>query len=301
MDWKCVFIHFLLVITHNRIFILAAVETEPDFASISELTEQELIDKIVEKLGAPQPADPQTGSSAVQTDDDTINKAVVEDPGANRGAPDQVPQKKDEVVADGREDKTENESSKNSSFPPAVPGQAAPLEHLEHVDSRRKSGLMDTEDKIFIIIIAVAVATGFIGMMFAGVCYYRFRKNAKAASDVEYPAYPVTGPITEKIPSPGDRKLAQSAQMYHYQHQKQQMIAMEKANGDMKHDASEDDSDEENLEGDYTVYECPGLAPTGEMEIRNPLFRGEETPVTPGEDITGQPHEPEPHVERVPQ
>lgn len=26
----------------------------------------------------------------------------------------------------------------------------------------------------------------------------------------------------------GDRKLAQSAQMYHYQHQKQQMIAMQK-------------------------------------------------------------------------
>jgi hypothetical protein len=29
-------------------------------------------------------------------------------------------------------------------------------------------------------------------------------------------------------PTSGDRKLAQSAQMYHYQHQKQQMIAMEK-------------------------------------------------------------------------
>ena len=28
--------------------------------------------------------------------------------------------------------------------------------------------------------------------------------------------------------SGGDRRLAQSAQMYHYQHQKQQMIAMEK-------------------------------------------------------------------------
>lgn len=26
----------------------------------------------------------------------------------------------------------------------------------------------------------------------------------------------------------GDKKLAQSAQMYHYQHQKQQMIALEK-------------------------------------------------------------------------
>ena len=29
----------------------------------------------------------------------------------------------------------------------------------------------------------------------------------------------------------------------------------------MKHDASEDESEEENEEGDYTVYECPGLAP----------------------------------------
>ncbi|XP_060126086.1 neural proliferation differentiation and control protein 1-like [Zootoca vivipara] len=31
-------------------------------------------------------------------------------------------------------------------------------------------------------------------------------------------------------------------------------------------------SDEENEDGDFTVYECPGLAPTGEMEVKNPLF-----------------------------
>ena len=29
----------------------------------------------------------------------------------------------------------------------------------------------------------------------------------------------------------------------------------------MKPDGSDEDSDEENEEGDYTVYECPGLAP----------------------------------------
>lgn len=29
-------------------------------------------------------------------------------------------------------------------------------------------------------------------------------------------------------PQPGDKTLAQSAQMYHYQHQKQQMLSMEK-------------------------------------------------------------------------
>jgi hypothetical protein len=55
----------------------------------------------------------------------------------------------------------------------------------------------------------------------------RLHKNAKAAADVEYPAYGVTGPNKEISPT-GDRRLAQSAQMYHYQHQKQQIIAMEK-------------------------------------------------------------------------
>ena len=59
----------------------------------------------------------------------------------------------------------------------------------------------------------------------------------KATSDVEYPAYGVTGPAQPANgkegrhisgASPGDRKLAQSAQMYHYQHQKQQMIASER-------------------------------------------------------------------------
>jgi hypothetical protein len=38
-------------------------------------------------------------------------------------------------------------------------------------------------------------------------------------------------------------------------------ICIYRANGEMKHDASEDESEEENEEGDYTVYECPGLAP----------------------------------------
>lgn len=44
---------------------------------------------------------------------------------------------------------------------------------------------------------------------------------------MEYPAYGVTGPNKDASPS-SDRRLAQSAQMYHYQHQKQQIIAMER-------------------------------------------------------------------------
>ncbi|KAJ3634986.1 hypothetical protein MTP99_007925 [Tenebrio molitor] len=108
---------------------------------------------------------------------------------------------------------------------------------------------------------------------------FSLQKHVKNASDVEYPAYGVTGPNKDASPS-GDRRLAQSAQMYHYQHQKQQIIAMESraAAGERHGSVSEADSDEENEEGDYTVYECPGLAPTGEMEVKNPLFQDDPTP-----------------------
>lgn len=174
----------------------------------------------------------------------------------------------------------------------APPGNAAPQVQHPHKgkgsESRNFFGSKNNEK--FILMVTVVSAAGFIGIIMAGVCYYKFRRSHKAATEVDYPAYGVTGPTKERIPSPGDRKLAQSAQMYHYQHQKQQMIAMEKANGDMKHDASDDDSEEDNVEGDYTVYECPGLAPTGEMEVKNPLFRGDETPVNPDQDMMSPPH-----------
>lgn len=48
--------------------------------------------------------------------------------------------------------------------------------------------------------------------------------------------------------------------MYHYQHQKQQIIAMENQNN-TEQNGSDIETDDENEEGDYTVYECPGLAP----------------------------------------
>ncbi|KAF6778357.1 hypothetical protein AHF37_02346 [Paragonimus kellicotti] len=56
----------------------------------------------------------------------------------------------------------------------------------------------------------------------------------------------------------GDRKLAHSAQMYHYQHQKQQMLAVDRASDPTQ--VSEDGSESDVEEGDFTVYECPGLA-----------------------------------------
>ncbi|KAG8178724.1 hypothetical protein JTE90_023270 [Oedothorax gibbosus] len=136
-------------------------------------------------------------------------------------------------------------------------------------------------DVYFVAIVAGCCAVGIFGVISAGFCFYRLQKSRKAAADVDYPAYGVTGPCKDVVSPSGDRKLAQSAQMYHYQHQKQQMIAVEKAGSTKNASASDVDSEEENEEGDYTVYECPGLAPTGEMEVKNPLFHDDSTPVSP--------------------
>ncbi|XP_049884897.1 protein cab-1 isoform X1 [Pectinophora gossypiella] len=125
--------------------------------------------------------------------------------------------------------------------------------------------------------VGAALAMAIVGFAFG---WYTLSKKAKAAADVDYPAYGVTGPTMD---SSGDRKLAHSAHMYHYQHQKQQIIAMERNGMDQRAGSvSDPESEEENEEGDYTVYECPGFATTGDMEVKNPLFTEDPTPASPG-------------------
>jgi hypothetical protein len=147
-------------------------------------------------------------------------------------------------------------------------------------------------DVYFVAIVACVSAVAIFGVIGAGICVYKVQQSNKAAADVDYPAYGVVGPaskennVTGTTSPSGDRKLAQSAQMYHYHHQKQQMIASEKAVTNRRNSASDVESDEENEEGEYTVYECPGLAPTGEMEVKNPLFHDDITPVS-SPSVTG--------------
>lgn len=91
-------------------------------------------------------------------------------------------------------------------------------------------------------------------------------------------------------PQMGDKTLAQSAQMYHYQHRKQQMLSVGQSvlfyrffiysssppatscdlitlfpsrshKQEQNTREPEMTSDEEEVGGDFTVYECPGLAP----------------------------------------
>ncbi|KAH8233636.1 hypothetical protein KR026_010754 [Drosophila bipectinata] len=155
----------------------------------------------------------------------------------------------------------------------------------EQIVLRQHLGMSNEMGVYIVALIAGVSAAVTVGLLALGVTW--FHNRHKAAADVDYPAYGVTGPNKDVSPS-GDRKLAQSAQMYHYQHQKQQIIAMENSQAaDGSCGLSDVESDDDNEEGDYTVYECPGLAPTGEMEVKNPLFL-DETPATPANNLSGQ-------------
>ncbi|CAF2055456.1 unnamed protein product [Rotaria magnacalcarata] len=141
-------------------------------------------------------------------------------------------------------------------------------------------------DTLFIVVIGTCCLVGVVGLIAAAIFWYKIQKRAATAVDAEYPSYGVTGPnasVGKISPSStmSDRKLAQSAQMFHYQQQRQQMMAQEKAHLDAKPVHSDDSDDEAPAGGDYTVYECPGLAPTGEMEVRNPLFAEPDSSLIP--------------------
>ncbi|XP_068191640.1 neural proliferation differentiation and control protein 1-like [Antennarius striatus] len=137
-----------------------------------------------------------------------------------------------------------------------------------------KAGPATRKDSIIIIMISLCVAVGTIAVILATICYIKFQKESRLAEKVDYPAYGGTGTavVTTNGATTGDKTLAQSAQMYHYQHQKQQMLSVGNHKPEQKSLDTEVTSDEEDVGGDFTVYECPGLAPTGEMEVKNPLF-----------------------------
>ncbi|XP_029025538.1 neural proliferation differentiation and control protein 1a [Betta splendens] len=129
-------------------------------------------------------------------------------------------------------------------------------------------------DRFLVILISLCVAVGTLAVIVATVCYIKLQNESRLAQKVDYPAFraPSAPPAPTAGTTMGDKTLAQSAQMYHYQHQKQQMLSMGNHKPEPKVLDSEVTSDEEEVGGDFTVYECPGLAPTGEMEVKNPLF-----------------------------
>ncbi|CAG5917928.1 unnamed protein product [Menidia menidia] len=126
-------------------------------------------------------------------------------------------------------------------------------------------------DHLLVAMSAAFIAATLLVLVIAGACWVRLQKGARPPLKMDHPAHRMMRAHT-LCDNPGDQKLAHSAHMYHYQHQKQQMLSLEKHRDEPKLADSAASTDEENEDGDFTVYECPGLAPTGEMEVKNPLF-----------------------------
>ncbi|XP_062398628.1 neural proliferation differentiation and control protein 1 [Sardina pilchardus] len=149
-----------------------------------------------------------------------------------------------------------------------------PASHLPHTPAMQRGSLADpasSNDHTFIIMTGVCLMVAAVFLVVAASLWVRLRRGMRLAQKADYPAFGVMAPHSHDSTSSGDKKLAHSAQMYHYQHQKQQMLSL-KHRDEAKMPESGATSDEENEDGDFTVYECPGLAPTGEMEVKNPLF-----------------------------
>jgi len=193
--------------------------------------------------------------TAHQDDDDDVSDEIVEDPFVS-----------------------------NEDF---VPPKKASLKALLNEDPDVLNTLIEDErinDIYFTTIVGVTSGLMVFVIVGIGFLFHRARKNAKAAEDVEYPAYGVTGPGKDVSPNSGDRMLAQNAQLYHFEHKKQQMLAFD-GHADSQRRSMSDNESEDGEEGDYTVYECPGLAPTGEMEVRNPMFEDDATPKANGQKL----------------
>lgn len=140
---------------------------------------------------------------------------------------------------------------------------------------------------IYVVAMIAGVSAAItVAVIAVGLGWYTLRQKIKAAADLDYPAYGVTGPNKDLLYPSNDKKFAQSVDMYHYQQQKQKKLSLEnKSNGETNDGFSDLDGEFDMDDGDYTVYECPGFAPTGEMEVKNPLFADE--PIT-----VAQKHQP---------
>ncbi|XP_064146801.1 neural proliferation differentiation and control protein 1 isoform X3 [Loxodonta africana] len=161
-------------------------------------------------------------------------------------------------------------------FPPGAPTPAShaslgsPVSsgpvHMSPLEPRGGRG-----DGLVLVPILACSLAGAAALAMAAFCWCRLQREIRLSQKADYAAQKDPGsPASPRI-SPGDQRLAHSAEVYHYQHQKQQMLCLERHKEPPK-ELDSVSSDEENEDGDFTVYECPGLAPTGEMEVRNPLF-----------------------------
>ncbi|XP_048419778.1 neural proliferation differentiation and control protein 1-like [Stegostoma tigrinum] len=136
--------------------------------------------------------------------------------------------------------------------------------HSRNASTRhRTSSLLN--DVVSLSLVIICSVSGLFGLGVAGLCWYRLqevRQAEKAAYDGN------KKPQIQAV----DWKMVAKLQKHQYLHQKKALQAMEEGRPEVHEKQISTDLETESENGEYTVYECPGLAQAGEMEIYNPLF-----------------------------
>ncbi|XP_038673443.1 neural proliferation differentiation and control protein 1-like isoform X3 [Scyliorhinus canicula] len=149
-----------------------------------------------------------------------------------------------------------------------IPGTTAKTTAESHSgpDRGRKRSSLLLNDVVSLSLVIICIVTGLFGLVVAGLCWYRLQKEVRRTQKMSYEGN------QQAQPQPLDWKIVGKLHRHHYQHQKNVLQAMEEDQSEAQTTQVSTDSEMDNESGAYTVYECPGLAPSGEMEIHNPLF-----------------------------
>ncbi|VDK47841.1 unnamed protein product [Anisakis simplex] len=160
------------------------------------------------------------------------------------------------------EPKSSKQLQKVETLEKRVPAQQA---------SSRSSYLIHRGNLLFVAVATVCVVGAAVGVV-GGAYYYNVARAQRAAAErSDFTHYAPTGPGKEKKKKRGDESLAYKAQLHHYQQTKQKIISGEELGAGMPdNDETSEASDDEG--NNFSVYECPGLAPTGDIEVQNPNF-----------------------------
>lgn len=136
---------------------------------------------------------------------------------------------------------------------------------------------------IFVAFVTMCCVFSVVGVV-GGMYYYNHVRASREDPFDDFTRYSPAGPGRDKLKKgrggnantfggeKGDESLAYKAQLHHYQQTKQKIIGEQAGAGSCDVDASDKSDDEGDLEHNFSVYECPGLAPTGDIEVQNPNF-----------------------------
>lgn len=152
------------------------------------------------------------------------------------------------------------QNSSDAQPQPLLASTVPPQMKDRKLGRRRKSEMNQTMSLTLIVICSLTAVSG---ILVVALCWYRLQKVV-LAQEMAYTAY--KGGRQHTCPRSADQM---SHYMQHYSAQKKHFQAQE---GSVKKPCQQLSTDSEADADEFAIYECPGLAPTGEMEIHNPLF-----------------------------